>query len=806
MRYDRENRAVLLSVTELCAAAAGESDLRAGGGRFFDGSAAVGKEIHRALQEAGGENYTPEVPLTAEIPCGDFTYILDGRADGIVRDGGKITIDEIKSFFGNEFPKKPYPAHLAQAYCYGLMLCRNEGLDAVTVRLTYVRVKDRQTRIYAEQCKAEQLHGFVLALLTKISYRAEIWKERAEIRLPSAASGKFPYSSVREGQETMMTEVYRDVRAGKRLFLEAPTGIGKTLSALYPAVRALGEGKIDKIFYLTAKGVVRTEAYRAAGQIFEAGARLRTIILTAKEQLCPNESAKADPAGLSEHCNPADCPYARGFYERCPAAMKQLLTEGNGYPASVITTIAARYRICPYEFQLELSEFCDIVICDYNYVFDPDICLRRYFSEDAIPGKYALLVDEAHNLDDRARGMFSASFRSTDLVGIPEQIPEDDPFHAEIAQFCKETDRLRLLCKDTLERSSDGVERGYYLNRNSTGEYPACVRKILACAEDWAREHREDGAYLAVKTLIARLRRFVSASERFDRSFLTYVESEGDVRKIRLLCLDPSALLDERMRRAAAVVMFSATLTPLDYFADILGGGRNAVRLALPSPFPAENLGLFTATGISTRYGDRDRSLKAAVSLIAATVSGRKGNYIAYFPSYDYMEKARDAFCRRYPTLTVLSQKRGMTSAEKTEFLESFADDGQLRIGFCVLGGSFSEGVDLPGGRLIGVVIIGTGMPGISAERNILKEYYDSTREERGFDYAYTYPGMNRVLQAAGRVIRRESDRGVVVLADDRYAGEPLKSLFPAHWSHAICAGNAQELADLVDSFWENGG
>jgi len=360
---------------------------------------------------------------------------------------------------------------------------------------------------------------------------------------------------------------------------------------------------------------------------------------------------------------------------------------------------------------------------------------------------------------------------------------------------------FRRLCRDSLEKDDAGVERGYYLNHGAIEPFHELVRLTRAELDGWLRTHRGDENEIAVWTLSSRLKRFEVIAEYFDRAFITFIELEGEMRTIRLICLDPSTVLDARMERAHAAVLFSATLTPIDYFADILGGTKKAVKLTLPSPFCAENLCLAAVTGISTRYEDREKSYKKLVSVIAAVASGKHGNYIVYFPSYDYMEHVRDLFVQKYPKLTVISQARGMNAAEKEHFLDAFENDSKLRIGFCVLGGSFSEGVDLPGKRLIGTVVVGTGLPGISNERNILRDHYEVTRE-RGYDYAYVYPGMTRVLQAAGRVIRREDDRGVVILVDDRYADARTQALFPDHWNHIEYAGNASELAEIVREFW----
>ena len=805
MRYDVERAAVVLSVRQLCeyAFCSGDLDLRPGmSKRFSFGRAALGAAIHRRLQSEAGVLYTAEVAFSHAERFDNLIFEVSGRADGILATDPP-TVDEIKTVSRRAFDLPPSPLHDAQVRCYAYFLCCEKGISRVRTRLTYVRTEDEEIRyLYAEHT-VDELREFYHALLTRVSYRAQILYERAVTLLPSVHSGRFPYSSVREGQDILLKECYRDIRASKRLFAEAPTGIGKTVSTLYPAVRALGEGYCDKIFYLTAKASTRREAYNTAAKIFEAGSLLRTVVLTAREQICPNALAKCDPAGVARHCNPLDCPRAKGFYDRLPSALCDLLGRQSGYSRQTVAACADQYHICPYEFSLELSELCDIVICDYNYVFDPQVYLRRYFSPDANANeRYVFLVDEAHNLCDRARGMFSAELKKSRVESVMSLFDAEDPLRVTLEKLAVTMHGFRRLCRDSLQTDEAGVERGFYLNRAAISSFHELVHQTLHTAEAWLRAHGGQENEIPVYLLCAELKRFDMIAERFDDGYLTFIESEGDERRFRLICLDPSRELNARMMLARSSILFSATMTPPDYFSDILGGGKNAVRISLPSPFERSHFCPVAVTGISTRFEDREKSYKKLVTVIAASVIAKKGNYIVYFPSYDYMQRVYELFVKKYPSVATVVQTRGMSGAEKDSFLDAFVDDGSMRIGFCVLGGSFSEGVDLPGGRLIGTVIVGTGLPGLSNERNILKEYYDVTRE-RGYDYAYVYPGMNRVLQAAGRVIRRDEDRGVVVLVDDRYADARMQMLFPDHWQHMQYARNASELAEIVAEFWK---
>ena len=806
MRYDAERCVIILSVGELCSRAflPMHLDLRPGAWKRSPERAEMGREAHKRIQKNGGADYRAEVSLCNTTLYDEICYEISGRADGVIC-GERTVVEEIKTVGARAFEGTPGLFHEAQAMCYAYFLCQQEQLSEIEVRLTLCRGEDDKTRSFQRICSAEELKSFYFDLLSKVAYRASFLRDRCLNRLPSVQSGRFPYSAVREGQDIMLRECYRAIRHGKRLFIEAPTGTGKTVSSLYPAVRALGEGACDKIFYLTAKASTRREAYGAAARIYEAGSHLRTVVLTAREQICANEGARSDTAGISRHCHPDDCPRARNFYEKCQNAIAYLLERQNGFPRLSVEEVAGKFDICPYEFQLELSEYCDIVICDYNYVFDPMVYLRRYFDGDT-DGQYVFLVDEAHNLVDRAGAMYSAELKCSELVSAYRlMLSLEDEALAErfmpLERLIVAVQGCRKLCADNLFTDDEGTEHGFYLNGQQMFALDREVEACLAFLEKWTFLHRGELGETELLRVSSMLKRYRMVSDAYDSHFTTFVEVCGEEITVRQICRDASRLLDATMSRARASVLFSATLTPTDYFADILGGGKDAVRLSLPSPFDPKRTCLVAATGVSTRFGDREKSVKKLASLIAATVSGKAGTYMFYFPSYDYMNSVYEVFVKRYPQVETVRQEKHMNLQAREAFLDSFTDSGSLRVGFCVLGGSFSEGVDLPGRRLIGVGIVGVGLPGISNERNLLKEYYDDTRES-GYDYAYTYPGMNRVLQAAGRVIRRESDCGVIVLMDDRYATPQYQKLFPDHWSHLRYAGNAPELANIMSEFW----
>ena len=806
MYYNADTAALELSVRELCAMAhkGGHLDTRFPH-RMLE-AMQKGGEIHRKLQAAEGPGYQSEVPLSNTTLYDGIYYTVSGRADGVFEENGMLTVEEIKTTRGMGRQYGLREDAYSQLKCYAYFLCAARQLKRIRMRMRATDPDGANVQDTYSEMSAAQLHEFYLSLLARIKPFAEFEVMRRSSMLPSLSDVRFPYAHPRAGQTEFAEACFRAIRKGQRLFAEAPTGIGKTMSALYPAVKALGEGMIDRVFYLTARASTRREAYAAAGRLFKAGAMLRTVILYAKEQMCLLGSGPSTDG--TSHCNPADCPYARGYYDRVDPAVSELLTRHNGFPRQLLLETARKYQICPYELSLDLSLWCEIIICDYNYAFDPAVYLRRYF--DAVEGekgRYTFLIDEAHNLPDRARDMYSARLDLTAFEQVYARLTPDekDGPEAALGGFVTAFRRLSALCTENRVKHEDGTESGYYLNR--------APLELFVKEADGARQKldaflKKNAAHpLAgpLDDLMTALRRFVGVGEYYDGRFLTYIELQHGALTVEEICLDPSGVLSSCLSRADSAVFFSATLTPPSYFADILGGGKKAVSLSLPSPYDPRHLCVTAVTSVSTRLEDRPASYKKIAALIAATVSAKAGNYMVYFPSYDYLENVLQSFRAKYPAATVVVQERGMDHERREAFLDAFPEDeGVLRVGFCVLGGSFSEGVDLPGSRLIGAVIVGVGIPGLSNERNMLRDYYEN-KCEQGYDYAYTYPGMNRVLQAAGRVIRRESDRGAVVLIDSRYGEEPYLHLYPPHWHDLYAADSAKALNSRLQAFWQGG-
>ncbi len=786
MKYDVETGGVSMGAEALCVLALRQS-------RVADFVSRREADSAVALRYASETEiaFSEHTAFCGRLFCGDICVTLGASADL-----WRISPEELLLVFGRngQSMREEFEAYIK---CCAYLALEAGQAERVRVR-TVSSERDGSLRLSESVYQKDGLLAFVRQLLTRISGRLALTVGHETRIRPSADKVPFPYDQVREGQDRLIHDSYSAIRRGQRLFVSAPTGIGKTMSTLYPAVRAFGRGLCDKIFYLTAKSATAREAYNAAARLYAAGAQLRTVVLSAKDQMC---CAGVGCAG--KQCTPRECSFLRGYYDRVEAAIEELLAEHNGYYADLIKQVAAKYGLCPYELSLDLSEVCDIIICDYNYLFDPMVYLRRYFERTGDFGEYVFLVDEAHNLADRARDMYSVTFGRGRVAQFSQLVAEEIELRAAIAPLSSAFDRLPTLCRETAHTDAVGHEVGYYISRNPIDGFCSVIPPLEEKLTAWLRANRRHELYDAVRDFTAAVRKCACIINYYDDKFMTYVELSGEELSISLQCIDPSDIVDGCMKKGRASVLFSATLTPISYFCDILGGGKRAHCLELPSPYEPRNLCLAAVDTVSTRFEDRDGNYKKIATLIAAAISPKAGNYIAYFPSYGYLQKVYEAFTAKYPKVRTAVQSRGMTAAEREAFLAFFREDeDRMRVGFCVLGGSFSEGVDLPGTRLIGTVIVGVGLPGFSSERNIMKDYFEN-RYENGFDYAYTFPGMNNVLQAAGRVIRRESDRGIVVLIDDRYGSPTYKNLFPPHWKHLKYAGNSASLAEIARKFWE---
>lgn len=754
------------------------------------GKALLGARLHQKLQSlrkseaAEGETYHKEVAISRTVVFRGLTFIITGRIDGISEGAGGITLEEIKTTSSplEHINEDTYPVHWAQAQCYAFMYSEEYGKKISNIQLTYYNTESEEQKIFLKAVEAEELERYFAELLDKYCGWAYEMYEWSGLRNDTITMLDFPYAEYRKNQRKLAVAVYKTIAEGKRIFIQAPTGTGKTISALFPAVKALGEGNAEKIFYLTAKTITRQVALDAIRRMQDKGLRLKTIVLTAKDKICFKEET---------NCNPEYCEYARGYFDKVNEALKKLFAQEEIITREVLERHARESRLCPFELSLDTASWTDCIICDYNYVFDPRASLKRFFLEKE--NDYVLLVDEAHNLVDRAREMFSAELRKKPFLDIKRSMKNMAPF---VAKSAADINSLLLALKKKYAGKNcciDPLElKG--LNR--------ILREFTGYGEAWLGSNHGKTGHKELLELYFEAVAFLRIYELFDERYTCYIELSGSDVKLKLFCLDPSKLLGDVTGRVKASVFYSATLTPIQYFKDILGGNEKDYNMRLPSPFEASNLSLTIAQNVSTKYKNREKSLTAVAGYIKSVLEARKGNYFVFFPSYRYMNEVYSIFTEQYPSFQILLQQPAMGEEDKESFLECFqqaTEDGLAA--FAVMGGVFSEGIDLAGDRLIGAVIVGVGLPQVCFERDIIMDYFNA-KNNMGFEYAYMYPGMNKVLQAAGRVIRDESDRGAVLLVDERFAGSRYADMFPEEWMHNSKVRSPQELERLLGKFW----
>ena len=764
----------------------GDIDNRRSGAAQKDAMAA-GTRIHKKIQKRMGGNYRAEVPLkyAALDEEEDIELLVEGRADGIFEEDGIVTIDEIKGVYMDlERLTEPVAVHMAQAMCYGYFYCCDRNLDGVRIQLTYCNLETEEIRRFHEDRSKEELEAWFRSVIHEYFKWARYLCHHELQRNQSISGLEFPFP-YREGQRDLAVAVYKTISRKKRLFIQAPTGIGKTLSTIFPAVQAMGAGKASKVFYLTAKTITRTVAEEAFRILRSRGLVFTAVTITAKEKLCPMEKAE---------CNPEACPYAKGHFDRVNEAVFDILHLEQEMDRETVLRYAEKYRVCPFEFCLDISSWTDGIICDYNYVFDPNVRLKRYFADGA-SGDYLFLVDEAHNLVSRAREMYSASVYKEDFLEVKRIIKGKSP------RLERQLDRCNKLLLSMKRECGD-----WQLLEDVTG-LAAGIMTAFSYMETFMEEFPEFPERETVLDFYFCLRDFLNVYEELDGHYRIYEENREDGSfLVRLFCVDPSRLLSRCMDQGASTILFSATLLPVRYYKTLLSGNQEDYAVYVNSPFPEENRLLMVAEDVSSRYTRRSPSeYRKVADYIRIVTQSRPGNYMVFFPSYQYMGEIEEILEEEPLKADLLVQGQGMGEAEKAEFLEEFEKERSHSLAaFCVMGGVFSEGIDLKEERLIGVIVVGRGLPMVCVEQEVLKGYFDET-EEKGFDFSYQYPGMNKVLQAAGRVIRTPGDRGVILLLDDRFLRRDHLELFPREWEHfqVVNRGNA---ARCLEDFWNGRG
>lgn len=744
-----------------------------------------GSRIHRKIQKQMGSSYQPEVALKISVEREQYTIAIEGRADGVIMEEGHVTIDEIKGVYQDvSLMEGPVPVHLAQAKCYAYIYALQNQLSEIAVQMTYCNLDTEEIRRFQENYLFAELEGWFGSLVHSYEKWARFQYKARQERNSSIAGLAFPFP-YRAGQRELAGDVYRTIQREKILFIQAPTGTGKTITTLFPAVKAVGQGLAEKIFYLTAKTITRTVAKEAFDLLREQGYRGRVITITAKEKLC--FCGEMD-------CNPVHCMYAKGHYDRVNDAVFDFIQREYDMAREALLAQAEAFQVCPFEMCLDASLWADAVICDYNYVFDPNVYLKRFFSEGT-KGEYLFLVDEAHNLVDRARDMYSASLYKEDFLRLKKVMKNHSLRCAQAMEACnKHLLGFKRQC-ETYE-VLDGIS-GLAFD----------LMRLCSAMEEFFQKEINFPEKKDMQEFYLELRHFLNMYERMDENYVAYTEHETQQSfKLKLFCVSPAVNLQECLDKGRSTIFFSATLLPIQYYKKLLSTKEDNYAVYAQTVFGEQQRFLAVGADVSSKYTRRtEGEFQKIASYIHQAAQGKQGNYIVFFPSYKMMGQVWESFLAIggiLEEMDCICQESGMGEREREAFLDAFSVKREKTlVAFCVMGGIFAEGIDLKGKSLIGVLIVGTGLPQISNEREILKDFYQQ-REGLGFEYAFRYPGMNKVLQAAGRVIRTSEDRGIILLLDERFLEEGYQRMFPREWEH-FGRVTVSSVRGEVERFWQ---
>ena len=904
IRHENENEAgqeIRISVRSLVEFVLRHGDIDNRHQGSPDNAMQEGGRIHRMIQRRMGAEYQAEVPLKYTLPTENYLLVVEGRADGILCQEGRVAVDEIKGTYRELARlKDPMPLHLAQAKCYAYIYALQQELAEIQVRMTYCNIPTEELRYFYQDYTFQELENWFEELIASYRRWADYSWEWQKTRRTSIQGLEFPFP-YREGQRELVADVYRTIYHKKKLFLEAPTGVGKTVSTIYPAVQAMGQGMGDKLFYLTAKTITRTVAEDTFSLLRSRGLCMKSVILTAKEKICFMEEA---------NCNPEYCPFAKGHYDRINEAMYDLLTDQESFTREQIEAYAQKHQVCPFELCLDMSLYADAVICDYNYLFDPHVYLKRFFGEGTGDG-YLFLIDEAHNLLERGREMYSASLFKEQFQDIRRELkqtilsemdkiqkksqisgqmtldmtiyPTEASFELENASEKVEDDSWEI--ENTYEKfesidsqndidnvadrkmQDDEVtapvirngQRGgrsillregyadklvYHLERcnrellklkrecddsclvDEIDGFVQALMRLHSTMDDYLSEQEEEQLPIREPLLdfYFDISHFLEIYELMDENYVKYTQMEEDGRfLIKLFCVDPSKNLQNCMARGRSTILFSATFLPIQYYKKLLGGEPEDYEVYARSVFDPDKRGLFVANDVTSKYTRRsEEEFQNIARYIEEIVKNRHGNYMVFCPSYAFLRTVYEMYTERYAGegRECIIQNEYMSEREREEFLNFFRgstgpyadiqadiameieEEDSILIGFCVMGGIFGEGIDLKNDSLIGAIIVGTGVPQVCFERELLKDYFDILGEN-GFDYAYRYPGMNKVLQAAGRVIRTVEDVGIIALLDERFLQYSYRRLYPREWENFETV-TVDTISKRVEHFWDS--
>lgn len=749
-----------------------------------------GTLAHQMIQSSYDENYEPEYPLKYEFEYKGINIKVEGRADGILKEGKNVIVDEIKSTLKdvNNYNENTNPLHLAQAKCYAYIYCMLNNVDNIYVQLTYYNLENKQINKIRTHYKLKELEKDFFYLINEYKLWLDIEKKHIIKRDKSVANLNFPFENYRQGQREFAVYVYKSIVDGKKCFAQAPTGTGKTVSTLFPAIKAMGKNYVSKIFYLTAKNITKDVCENTLKIMNKNGLNIKYTTISSKDTVCKKEKT---------NCNPIYCEYANGYFDRVNKSLKEILRGENLYSTEAIQFLSEKYKLCPFELSLDLALFSDIIVCDYNYVFDPKVYLKRFF--DSRKKDYVFLIDEAHNLVDRSRDMYSKSLSKFQFEEISKLMKGKNrrinSLINKAKSYYKELDEELLIYKD--------MKLSNHIESNEVDiEFINILKTLTQKIDEYLENSKDENEKII--DLYFDIHSFLGVAEFYDDNFVTIYEKNGNNVLVRIYCVDPSKVIKQRMKNAKSTIIFSATLLPINYFKNMYNGKKEDYFISLTSPFDVKKRELIFANNINTTYNRRYETCEDVSKSIIECVKSKIGNYMVFFPSYNYMELMYDYMMKNYKNLNIQIQEKDMSEDKKEIFLKNFNKKNNCAyIGFCILGSHFSEGVDLTNDKLIGVIVVGVGMPQVGIDRNIIKKHFDN-KGYNGFDYAYTYPGMIKVLQASGRCIRTDSDKGVIMLIDNRYSQAKYKKIFPREWYPNKVARKSEDIGIICKNFWEN--
>ncbi len=749
-------------------------------------SAREGVKIHQLIQKdlkdqsKASENmeYLNEIFLSHSFEFNNLCFKVEGRADGIIIKEGGVTIIEIKSTSKDirDITEDFNPLHWAQAKIYAYIYALQNSLETITVQLIYCDRDKHYTKTLEQALTITEASEFFNSVIKDYLKWGELASKWLKTRNTSIETMSFPFENYRKGQRELAANIYSTIKEGKNIYIEAPTGIGKTLSTIFPAVKALGYGYGEKIIYLTAKNTTQQLVESTISLLKDKNLELKLLTLTAKEKICFNDEFV---------CDKESCIYANGHFDRVNDGIYKILTEENFLNRETIEKYSREFTLCPFEFSLDLINFCDFIIGDYNYFFDPRVMLKRAGANEG----YVFLVDEAHNLVDRARGMYSVDIMESRIALIKKKLG-------------RKGKKLRTILNALLEifyEYSDKREQ-YVIIDMGPADMALLMRDFVNELEGNLKLKEELFLDEEFVDIYFNFIQFINISEFYNEEFITYGESYRDDFRIKIFCLNPTKVIKQCIKSNRANIFFSATLSPLSYFKELLGGELNDYEIKLLSPFKKENRKIIIGNNIDTRYRFREKSYDPICKYINRAVTLYNGNFMVFFPSYEYLLRVHEVYVELFPNHKVIIQQNSMNEEEREDFLNNFNNYEENIIAFCVLGGIFSEGIDLTGDKLVGAIIIGVGLPQISFERSSIENYFNDLGK-MGFHYSYTFPGINKVIQAAGRVIRTEQDKGVILLLDSRYDTPFYKKLLPKDWEGYSLVKKSADMDEILDDF-----